>query len=215
MAHYRKRLGAAVGLNTVIIVGEAVAGWQAQSLSLLMDSIHNLSDEMALIFLLLAFLLPTALSRTLLRSANTLNSLGLLVMSAVLVWEAIVRLRHPMPMVGGVSVVIGLAAAAGNGGVAWLLREPGKHNTAIRLAYVHNLGDVGVSFAPVVAGLLVMLSGQGVVDAVTAGVVAVWLIWSTLREMLAAREALLWPEDAVCGHPVDAYVTSDSGLRET
>jgi Cation efflux family len=71
MAHYRKLLGAAVGLNTAIIVGEAVAGWQANSLSLLMDSIHNLSDEMALILLLLAFLLPTALSRTLLRSANT------------------------------------------------------------------------------------------------------------------------------------------------
>ena len=38
MAHYRKLLGAAVGLNTAIIVGEAVAGWQANSLSLLMDS---------------------------------------------------------------------------------------------------------------------------------------------------------------------------------
>ena len=160
MAHYRKLLGAAVGLNTVIIVGEAVAGWQANSLSLLMDSMHNLSDELALVFLFLALLLPTALSRTFLRSANVLNSLGLLVMSAVLVWEAIARLRHPTPMLGGVLVVIGLAAVLGNGGVAWLLREPGKHNVAMRLAYVHNLGDVGVSFAPVVAGLLVTLSGQ-------------------------------------------------------
>ena len=60
MAHYRKPLAAAVGLNTAIIIGEAVAGWQANSLSLLMDSIHNLSDEMALVFVFLAFLLPTA-----------------------------------------------------------------------------------------------------------------------------------------------------------
>ena len=51
MAHYRKLLGAAVGLNTAIVVGEAVAGWHAKSLSLLMDSIHNLSDEMALVFI--------------------------------------------------------------------------------------------------------------------------------------------------------------------
>jgi Co/Zn/Cd efflux system component len=50
MAHYRKPLAAAVGLNTAIIVGEAVAGWHANSLSLLMDSLHNLSDEMALVF---------------------------------------------------------------------------------------------------------------------------------------------------------------------
>jgi cobalt-zinc-cadmium efflux system protein len=200
MAHYRKLLGAAVGLNTAIIVGEAVAGWQANSLSLLMDSIHNLSDEMALIFLLLAFLLPTARSRTFLRSANTLNSLGLLVMSAVLVWEAIIRLRYPMPMVGSVSVVIGLAAAVGNGGVAWLLREPGKHNMAIRLAYVHNLGDVSVSLAPVVAGLLVTVSGQSLFDPLMALLVALWLIATTVQEIRSSGEALLWPEDAVCGH---------------
>ena len=47
MAHYRKPLVAAVALNSAIFVVEAVAGLQAQSLSLVMDSIHNLSDEMA------------------------------------------------------------------------------------------------------------------------------------------------------------------------
>jgi len=47
MAHYRKPLVAAVALNSAIFVVEAVAGFQAQSLSLVMDSIHNLSDEMA------------------------------------------------------------------------------------------------------------------------------------------------------------------------
>jgi hypothetical protein len=76
MAHYRTLLGAAVGLNTAITVGEAVAGWQAQSLGLLMESMHNLSDALALVFLFLAFLLPTALSRTSLRSANVLHALG-------------------------------------------------------------------------------------------------------------------------------------------
>jgi Co/Zn/Cd efflux system component len=212
MAHYRKPLGAAVGLNTAIIVGEAVAGWQAHSLSLLMDSIHNLSDEMALVFVFLAFLLPTARSRPLLFSANMLNSLGLLVMSAVLVWEAIARLLHPIPIAGLVPVWIGLAAAVGNGGVAWLLREPGKHNATIRLAYVHNLGDVYVSLVPVIAGLLVALSGRFFFDPVAACVVAVGIIWSTLREMLGSHEALLWPAEAVCGHPAEAPVASGGGL---
>jgi cobalt-zinc-cadmium efflux system protein len=204
MAHYRKLLGTAVGLNTAIIVGEAVAGWHANSLSLLMDSIHNLSDEMALVFIFVAFLLPTALSKTLLRSANVLNSLGLLVISAALVWEAIARLLHPTPLAGLVPVWIGLAAAIGNGGVAWLLQEPGKHNATIRLAYVHNRGDVCVSLVPVMAGLLVALSGQFFFDPMAALVVAVWIIWSTLREMLASHDALLWPEEPVCGHLVEA-----------
>ncbi len=212
MAHYRKPLGAAVGLNTAIIIGEAVAGWQAKSLSLLMDSIHNLSDEMALVFVLLAFLLPTALSRTLLLSANMLNSLGLLVMSVLLIWEAIARLLHPIPIAGLVPVWIGLAAAAGNGGVAWFLREPGKHNATIRLAYVHNRGDVFVSLVPVIAGLLVTLSGRFFFDPVAAFVVAVWIIWSTLREMLASHEALIWPEEPVCGHSTDAPVASGGCL---
>jgi Co/Zn/Cd efflux system component len=203
MAHYRKPLGAAVALNTAIVIGEAVAGWHANSLSLLMDSIHNLSDEMALVCVFLAFLLPTTLSRTLLQSANVLNSFGLLVISGALVWEAIARLLHPTPITGIVPVVIGLAAAAGNGGVAWLLWEPGKQNATIRLTYVHNRGDVMVSCAPVMAGLLVMLSGQVVFDPVIAFGVALWMIWSTLREMLGSHEALLWPEEPVCGHPAE------------
>jgi cation diffusion facilitator family transporter len=215
MAHYRTLLGAAVGLNTAIIVGEAVAGWQANSLSLLMDSIHNLSDEMALVCIFLAFLLPTALSRTLLLFANLLNSLGLVVLSTVLVWEAIARLLHPIPVAGLVPVWIGLAAAGGNGGVAWLLREPGRHNTAIRLAYVHNLGDVSVSLVPVLAGLLVTLAGRFFFDPVAACGVAVWIIGSTLREMWASHAALLWPEEAVCGHPAKAQVAADGGRLET
>src|SRR5438034_6028596 len=78
MAHYRKPLAAAAALNTAIFVVEAAAGFQADSLSLLMDSVHNLSDEMALILLCLAFVLPHGVSRHLLRSANVFNSVGLL-----------------------------------------------------------------------------------------------------------------------------------------
>src|SRR5262245_54797314 len=86
MAHYRKPLAAAAALNTAIFVVEAVAGFKADSLSLIMDSVHNLSDEMALVFLYLAFVLPHGISRHLLRSANVFNSVGLL--SALLLWQA-------------------------------------------------------------------------------------------------------------------------------
>ena len=75
MAHYRRPLAAAAALNTAIFVVEAVAGFKADSLSLLMDSVHNLSDEMALVFLYLAFVLPHGISRHLLRSANVFNCL--------------------------------------------------------------------------------------------------------------------------------------------
>ena len=155
MAHYRRPLAAAAALNTAIFVVEAVAGFKADSLSLIMDSVHNLSDEMALVFLYLAFVLPHGVSRHLLRTANVFNSVGLMLVSALLLWQAAERILHPAPVVGSVAVVVGLLAAAANWGVARLLLAPSRNNAAIRLAYIHNIGDVYVSLAPVAAGLLV------------------------------------------------------------
>jgi cation diffusion facilitator family transporter len=200
MAHYRKPLLAAAALNTAIFVVEAVAGLQADSLSLVMDSVHNLSDELALVFLYLAFVLPHGISRHLLRSANLFNSVGLLLISALLLWQAIERILHPTPVLGSAAIVVGLAAAAANWGVARLLLEPSRNNAAVRLAYIHNMGDVYVSLAPVAAGLLVTLIGYPIFDPIIAGGVAVWIIVSTAQEVIASSDELVWPEKIVCGH---------------
>jgi cobalt-zinc-cadmium efflux system protein len=200
MAHYRKQLAAAAALNTAIFVVEAVAGFQADSLSLLMDSVHNLSDEMALVFLYLAFVLPHGVSRHLLRSANVFNSVGLMLVSAVLLWQAVERMLHPAPVAGSVAIAVGLLAAAANWGVARLLLAPSRRNAAIRLAYIHNIGDVYVSLAPVGAGLLVSLTGYSIFDPLIAAGIAAWIIVSTVREVFASGEELIWPEKIVCGH---------------
>jgi Co/Zn/Cd efflux system component len=92
LAHYRKPLAVAVALNTAIFVVEAVAGYQAQSLSLMMDSVHNLSDELALVLLFLAFVFSQGVSRHLLRTANVFNSVGLVAVSVLLLWEIVERL---------------------------------------------------------------------------------------------------------------------------
>ena len=200
MAHYRKPLAAAAALNTAIFVVEAVAGFQADSLSLLMDSVHNLSDEVALVFLYLAFVLPHGVSRHLLRSANVFNSVGLVLVSAVLLWQAIERMLHPAPVLGSVAVAVGLIAAAANWGVARLLLAPSRRNAAIRLAYIHNIGDVYVSLAPVAAGLVISVTGYSLFDPLIAAGIAAWIIVSTVREVFASSEDLIWPEKIVCGH---------------
>src|SRR5437660_5886018 len=99
MAHYRKPLAAAVALNSAIFIVETIAGYGADSLSLIMDGVHNLSDEMALVLLYLAFVLPHGVSRHLLRSANIFNSVGLVLISALLLWQAVERILHPAPVV--------------------------------------------------------------------------------------------------------------------
>src|SRR5689334_9510601 len=183
MAHYRKALAAATVLNAAISAVEAVAGFEAHSLSLVMDAVHNLSDEMALIFLFLAFVLPHGVSRNLLRTANLFNSLGLIAISSLLAWQAVGRFQNPVPVEGVIPLLVGVAAAAANWGVAWFLWQPGRHNPAIRLAYIHNMGDVYVSLAPVLAGVLIMFTGRSIFDPSIAGIIALWIIFSTVREV--------------------------------
>jgi cobalt-zinc-cadmium efflux system protein len=204
VAHYRKPLAAAAALNTAIFAVEAIAGLEANSLSLIMDAVHNFSDELALVCLYLAFALQRGFSRNLLRLSNLLNSVGIVAVSALLLWQAIVRLFHPTPVLGAIPVAVGLLAAAGNWGVARLLQGPSRNNAAIRLAYVHNLGDVQVSLAPVLSGGLVLLSGRSYFDPIIAGGIALWLIGSTLQEVRRSRDELLSPEKVDCGHAGDA-----------
>ncbi len=200
MAHHQKAVAAAVALNSAIFAVEAVAGYEAGSLSLIMDSIHNLSDELALVFILLAFVLSQGISRHLLRTANIFNSVGLILVSVLLLWQTVERILHPVPVQGVVPIVVGILAAAANWGVARLLFEPGKNNAAIRLAYIHNMGDVYVSLAPVVAGVLIALTGYSLFDTLVAGGIGMWFIATTGKEVFESHDELIWPEKIVCGH---------------
>src|SRR5256886_13282509 len=146
-----------------------------------MDSLQNLSDELALVCLYLAFIVARGPSQKLLRSANIFNSVGLIAVSAVLLWQAIERMLNPVPVEGVVPIIVGLAAAAANWGVARLLLQPSKDNAAIRLAYIHNLGDVWVSLAPVAAGVLLLLTGYSLFYPLIAGCVAPLVIVTTGR----------------------------------
>jgi cobalt-zinc-cadmium efflux system protein len=202
MAHHRRTIGAATLLNTAISVGECGAAIYSGSLSVLVDSVHNLSDELALVCLYLAFYLPGRLGRQSQRTANFLNSGGLIAVSAGLVWQASERLVHPVAVTAMVPILAGLGAAVANWGVAFLLAGPARDNAAVRLAYLHNRGDIGVSLAPVAAGILIVLTGTSIFDPLIAFVVALWLVGSTLRELRTSSADLLWPEEIKCGHEV-------------
>jgi len=204
MAHFQRAVSAAVVLNTAIVIGEAVAGFQANSLSLLVDSVHNFSDELALLCLYLAFFLPTYLGRQSQRTANVFNSLGLITLCGLAIVQAVVRFQHPQEVYGLIPILAGFAAATANYGVARLLREMANHNATARLAYLHNKSDVVVSLAPVLAGTLVFLTGRNEADALVALAVAAWLAVSTAREVRASANELLWPERVECIHPEGA-----------
>jgi cobalt-zinc-cadmium efflux system protein len=189
-------------MNTAVLVVETVGGVEANSLSLLTDAVHNLSDEVALAFLLLAYTLRAGLSSHFLRYANLFNSIGLFTISGLLVWQAIERLLHPQPVLSIVPIVAGLLAAVGNWFVARALREASKEDLAIRLAYVHNLGDTLVSLAPVLAGVAMMATGRYLFDPAIAIVIAAVVVVSTVQAIRGSEVDLLWPENVVCGGSV-------------
>jgi len=207
MAHLRKPLTVALAINTAVLVVETAGTFEANSLSLATDAIHNLSDETGLAFLLLAYTLRAGLSSHFLRTANVFNSLGLLMISGVVVWQAIDRIFHPQLVLGVVPIAAGLVAAAGNWWVARTLREPSKEDVAIRLAYVHNLGDVLVSLAPVAAGLATLASGAPLFDSIIAIGIAIFIIVTTLKAVLGSEEELIWPQNVDCGHHNDPIKT--------
>jgi Co/Zn/Cd efflux system component len=208
MAHRRPPLVRALALNTIVLAVEIVSGIGAGSFSLIMDGVHNLSDEIALVFLLLAYTLRAGLSGNLLRSANFFNSIGLLTISGFLIWRVVERVFNPVAVLGVVPIIAGLIGAACNWGVARVLRESSREDAAIRLAYVHNLGDTLVSLGPVAAGVAIILSGNSLFDPLVALLIAAIIVVTTVRTIVDSHKELLWPENVSCGH-------SDSGVVES
>ena len=194
MAKVRKLLALAAGLNTIIFVGEMLGGAEGHSTSLIMDGVHNFSDELALVCLFLAYLLPVTMSRNFQRLANALNSIGLISISVFLIWQSVNNIIHPVPTIGYIPLIAGLLAAIANWGVARILYSIKDLNAAIRLTYIHIVCDVYVSLAPVVAGLLVLLTGKNIFDPIIAIIVGVWLIWATIKEIAHSHDELIWPE---------------------
>ncbi len=207
MAHRRGPLVTALALNTGALVMEIGAGVPSKSLSLVMDGVHNLSDEAALASLVLAYSLRSGLSGRWIRAANAFNSIGLLAITAVLVVQALERFGNPQAVPGLVPIGVGLLAAAANFGVARALRDAAAEDAAIRLAYVHNLGDTLVSLAPVAAGLLMLITGSSLADPIAALAIAGAVVVPTLRAVLSSHEDLVWPENVTCGHPGDGHVS--------
>lgn len=200
MAHRRKPLAAALALNTGVLAVELATGLATSSLSLVLDAVHNLSDEAGLALLFLAYLLPQGVSGRVLRSANFFNSLGLLAISGVLVWESAARLAAPVAVAGAGPLFAGLLGVVGNWGVARALRDASREDAAIRLAYVHNVGDVLLSSAPVLVGVAILATGLWIVDPLVALGIAAVIVSSTVRELSRAGEELVRPANVVCGH---------------
>ena len=187
-------LRAAGILNLAWAAAQAAAGFALGSASLLSDAVHNLGDAAGLVLAwgAAALSLRHATAR---RTwgwhraeplAAWVNAVLVLAGAAAVAVGATWRLLHPAALDGLAVSAWALAGIAVNGLSAWWIGR-GTENVNTRGAYLHLVADAAVSFAVVVAGVLVRWTGRDWIDPVLALLVAGWLVretWPLLRESL-------------------------------
>ncbi len=184
-----------IGLNLGFIGIEVAAGLAANSIALLADAGHNLSDVLGLAVAWIATVLarrPASARFTYgLRAASILaamfNALFLLVAIGWMAWEAVQRLFSPEPVATGTIMLVAAIGIAVNGFTAWLFARGRHGDLNIRGAFLHMAGDAAVSAGVVLAALGIRLTGWQWLDpAASLAVCAVILVggWGLLRDSL-------------------------------
>ena len=190
-----QRYSIAIALNAGFVALEVAGGFFANSTALFSDAAHNLSDVLGLALAGGASWLAQRAAggrRTYGYSKATVlaalaNALVLIGACGGILVEALTRFASPETTHGALVMAIAGAGVIVNGGTALLFMAGRKHDVNVRGAYLHMLGDAGVSAAVIVAGAAIWFSGAAWIDpAVSVAVVALiaWSTWGLLRESL-------------------------------
>jgi|SRR5262245_12238746 len=219
--NYNRAFAVGVGLNLGFAVLEAGFGLWANSLALVADAGHNLSDVLGLLFAwganYLAGRPPTARRTYGLRRSSVLaallNAVLLLVAAGGIAWEAVRRLREPEPVAGLTVVGVAAAGVVVNTATALLFLSGRKRDLNIRGAFLHMAADAGVSVGVLGAGLVIRYTGWAWADPVTGLVVVAVIVagtWGLFREALdLALDAVPAGIDPAA---VEAYLASLPGI---
>ncbi|HKO16814.1 MAG TPA: cation diffusion facilitator family transporter [Gemmatimonadaceae bacterium] len=162
-----RALRIALGLTMALLVAEVIGGLLSNSLALLADAGHMLTDAGALgLSLFVAWMCrqpgPEQKTYGYLRweiLAALINGATLLFISAFIVWEAAVRFRHPEPVASGLMLGVAIAGLVVNGIAARVLHGAHDGSLNMRGAYLHVLGDLLASLGTVAAAVIVRFTG--------------------------------------------------------
>jgi cobalt-zinc-cadmium efflux system protein len=185
--NFNRAFAIGIALNLGFVVVEAVFGFLANSMALLSDAGHNLSDVLGLFVAwgggALALRGASARFTYGLKKASILaalaNALFLLIAVGAIGLEAIRRLFHPQPTHGQVVMIVAGVGILVNGITAMLFTR-GSEDINIRAAFLHMASDALVSLAVVLAGLAILWTGREWIDPVMSLVVALVILWGSV-----------------------------------
>ena len=192
---YHGAFAIGIGLNIGFVAVEAFYGWKVDSLALLADAGHNLSDVIGLVLAwggaLAGHLRPDARHTYGWKRASILaafvNALLLLVAMGSLAWEAVHRLPSPQPVEGVTIMAVAGIGIFVNTATALLFMRGRESDLNIRGAFLHMAADALVSAGVVVAGGLALWFGWNWLDPVMSLVIAAVIVigtWSLFRQSL-------------------------------
>ncbi len=220
-ASFGRAFAIGTALNVTFVIVETIFGLRANSVALLADAGHNLSDVLGLLIAWGASILaaqgPTARRTYGLRSTSILaalvNAVVLLLAIGAIAWEAIGRVSRPEPVATGTIAWVASIGIIINGATALLFMSGRKTDLNIRGAYMHMLADAAVSAGVVIAGIAMAVTGWLWLDPVISLVIAAVITigtWGLLRD--SVNLAL----DAVPAHldpkEVERYLCSLPGV---
>jgi cobalt-zinc-cadmium efflux system protein len=174
-------------LNFFITAGEVAGGLLSNSLSLLSDALHNLSDTVSIFIAWLAERAgqkPSDIRKTfgfrrIEILAALVNAAALVAVCLFLVFEAWERLQNPTEVHGLVMIIVALAGLAGNLAGVLLLRKDSGRNINIRATYLHLLGDTLSSVAVVAGGVLIYFFRIYWIDPVLTILISLFILKET------------------------------------
>ena len=220
---YGPAFAVGVGLNGLFVLLEAGFGIYAQSLALLADAGHNLSDVLGLLLawgaMTLARQPPTARRTYGLRRSTIIaalaNAVLLLVAVGGISWEAVRRLANPSPPHEGLIIWVASAGIVVNTVTALLFLRGSQKDVNLRGAFLHMAADAAVSAGVVVAGIVIHFTHWQWIDPVIGLIIAAAILvatWGVLRESLdLALDAV--PKD-IDPKAVEEYLAAVPGVSE-
>ena len=193
----KKGLTIALLTTAVIMIVEFLGGLITNSLALLSDSGHMLSDVSSLAFSLIAMWFaskPPSPQKTygfyrFEILAALLNGLTLFIIAGIIIWEAYQRLFDPPNVISGTMIAIAVIGLTANLFSAWMLIRKGdvSGNVNVRSAYLHILGDALGSVGAIIAGILMSAFAWYIADPIISVIVALLILksaWGIIDESI-------------------------------
>ena len=187
-ADFGKAFAIGIGLNTAFVIIETVCGFYSNSMALVADAGHNLSDVLGLMVAWAGAMMARSsatprftygLKKASILSA-LINALFLLIAVGAIGAEAIRRLVHPTTTDGEYVIVVASIGIVVNGLTALLFARGRRHDINIQSAYLHMASDALVSLAVVFSGIVILWTGQRWVDPVMSLAVAISILWGSI-----------------------------------